>query len=478
MPKPEIAISTVTTFSKKSISNCFSRGCALLLLVVLGGCGLSEWHVPPFGSTQEIVVATVNSPTTFYEDSQGNYVGLEYDLVSLFAQKLGMRAKFVVYGNRDELVDAVRHHKVHFAAAGLAIPPDAKESGLEFGPTYFGVKPQLAYSTSGQAPKNLDALSGKRIAYLADPVISSLVAELKTKYPSIDFSEMKGSSSDEMLSSVSEGTADYAIAYSNQIDIAEHYYPNISTAFDLGKGTSLAWALPDDAEQNLLLKVQDFFSGIEKDGTLARLVDRYYGHIYRLDQSDIVSFLGSMDGRLDTLKPYFEEAEDLTGIDWRLLAALAYQESHWDEHATSPTGVRGMMMLTSDTADRLKVTDRLDPRQSIVAGARYLAMLKDELPPSIKEPDRTWFAMAAYNVGTAHLDDARILAQRLKLNPNSWVDIKETLPMLSRSRYFGTLKHGFARGGEAVIMVAHIRNYYDILEKYKPSYTPVFKTNF
>lgn len=448
----------------------------LILLVLLGGCSDSEWHAPPFGSTQELIVATVNGPTTFFEDSQGNYSGLEYDLVSLFAQKLGMRAKFVVYADRTQITDAVLHHKVHLAAAGLTIPPDG-DPQLKFGPTYFGVKPQLVYNTSGNKPGNLDQLSGKRIVYLSDPGLSALLQSLRAKYPSIDFSEMKAASSDELLSAVSEGTADYAIAYSNQIDIAEHYYPNIATAFDVGKPLSLAWAFPDDASQDLLQKTRGFFEAIEKDGTLARLADRYYGHIYRLDQIDIVSFLGRMNKQLDTLRQFFEDAEALTGIDWRLLAALSYQESHWDEHATSPTGVRGIMMLTSDTADRLKVTDRLDPKQSILAGARYLAMLKDALPPSIKEPDRTWFALAAYNLGTAHLEDARQLATRLKRNPNSWVDLKDMLPLLSKSRYFSTLKHGFARGGEAVIMVANIRNFYDILEKYRQPYVPVFKFN-
>lgn len=456
----------------------FSRVCIFLLPILLGSCGNPEWQVPPFEKTNELVVATVNGPTTFFEDSQGNYTGLEYDLVSLFAQKLGMKAKFVVFQNREQIADAVRNHKVHLAAAGLVIPQDGGESGLKFGPTYFGVKPELACNASAQKPKSLSELSGKRIIYSSDPVLAELVKTLKTQYPSIDFSEQKTASSDELLSAVSEGTADYAIAYSNQIDIAEHYYPNIATAIDIGKPSSLAWAFSEDAGQDFVQKAQDFFDGIEKDGTLARLVDRYYGHIYRLDQNDIVSFLGSMDGRLDNLKPYFEEAEELTGMDWRLLAALAYQESHWDKLATSPTGVRGMMMLTSETADRLKVTDRLDPRQSILAGARYLSMLKDELSPSIKEPDRTWFALAAYNLGTAHLEDARMLAQKLKRNPNSWVDLKDTLPLLSQSRFFGTARHGFARGGEAVIMVSNIRNYYDILEKYKAPYVPVFKPSY
>ena len=472
MPNPETAISAATTF----IGRPFFRAFALLLLILIGGCGRSEWHVPPLDKTSELVVGTVNGPTTFFEDSQGNYTGLEYDLVSLFAQKIGKRAKFVVFENRDQIAEAVKHRKIHLAAAGLVIPGDADGSGMKFGPTYFGVKPQLVYNSSSQKPRNFADLSGKRIAYISNPVLSALVEDLKAKYPSIEFSERKTSTSDELLSSVSDGTSDYAIAYSNQIDIAEHYYPNLGTAFDAGPASHLAWAFPPDSDPELMQKAQDFFDGIEKDGTLARFVDRYYGHIYRLDQNDIVNFLGSMDGRLNALKPYFEEADELTGIDWRLLAALAFQESRWDEHATSPTGVRGMMMLTSETADRLKVTDRLDPRESIVAGARYFAMLKDELPASVREPDRTWFALAAYNIGTAHLEDARVLAQKLKKNPNSWVDLKDTLPLLSSPGYFGNLKHGFARGGEAVVMVANIRNYYDILEKYKSPHAPVFDT--
>ncbi|HQT27117.1 MAG TPA: transporter substrate-binding domain-containing protein, partial [Burkholderiales bacterium] len=302
------------------MSALFSRGCALLILALLGGCSRTEWQVPPFGKTNELVVATVNGPTTFFEDSQGNYTGLEHDLVTLFAQKTGMRAKFVVFENREQIADAVRHHKVHFAAAGLVIPPDVNASGMKFGPTYFGVRAELVYNSSGQKPKSLSDLSGKRIVYIGDPVIASLVKNLKTQYPAIDFSEQKTASSDELLSAVSEGTADYAIAYSNQFDIAAHYYPNISTAFDMGKPSSLAWAFPADVSPDLLQKTQDFFDGIEKDGTLAQYVDRYYGHIYRLEQNDIVSFLGKMEGRLDTLKPYFEEANELTGIDWRLLA--------------------------------------------------------------------------------------------------------------------------------------------------------------
>ena len=164
----------------------------------------------------------------------------------------------------------------------------------------------------------------------------------------------------------------------------------------------------------------------------------------------------------------------MTGIDWRLLAALGFQESHWEPLATSPTGVRGLMMLTSETADRLGVNDRLNPRQNIIAGARYLRILKDTLPDRIGEPDRTWFALASYNVGYGHLEDARVLTQRHGLNADSWVDVKKTLPLLARSDFYTTIKRGFARGGEAVILTENIRNYFDILVRYEDAYRPLF----
>jgi membrane-bound lytic murein transglycosylase F len=132
------------------------------------------------------------------------------------------------------------------------------------------------------------------------------------------------------------------------------------------------------------------------------------------------------------------------------------------------------MMLTADTADRMGVDNRLDPKQCIPAGARYLVAIRDMIPARISEPDRTWLALAAYNVGYGHLEDARILTQRQKLNPDAWADLKKVLPLLSKSEYHSTLKHGYARGGEPVIFTENVRTYYDILVKFEKPYKPVF----
>ena len=120
-------------------------------------------------------------------------------------------------------------------------------------------------------------------------------------------------------------------------------------------------------------------------------------------------------------------------------------------------------MLTQNTAQAMGVSNRLDPKQSIMGGAKYLAYMKEQLDESIQEPDRTWFALAAYNVGSGHLDDARKLAAKEGLNPDKWLDVKKILPRLSEKKWFSKTRYGYARGGEPVHFVANIRRYYDIL---------------
>ena len=188
---------------------------------------------------------------------------------------------------------------------------------------------------------------------------------------------------------------------------------------------------------------------------------------------DAGAYLEQVATALPALKPFFQEAERASGVDWRLIAAIGYQESHWDAKATSPTGVRGLMMLTEETADRLQIKDRLDARESILGGARYFALLREALPPRIGEPDRTWLALAAYNIGLGHLEDARILAQKANLNPDKWQDVRQVIPKLADPESFGSLKHGYARGGEAMQLVDSIRNYYDVLARVERRDSPM-----
>ena len=249
-------------------------------------------------------------------------------------------------------------------------------------------------------------------------------------------------------------------------------YLDIDAAFPIGAPRELRWRLPKTNVQ-LLDRVERYFATVRRDGTLARLMDRYYGHTQRVDTQAAEAFQDRIRRVLPSYREMFQQAQQDTGIEWRLLAAMAYQESQWDPLATSPTNVRGMMMLTEATAMQMSVSDRLDPTQSIAAGARLLVMLKKKVPERVREPDRTWLALAAFNVGWTHLEDARVLAQQQKLSPDSWTDVKRSLPLLAKTEYAVRAKTGYARGGQAVIFVENVRALYDILTQFEEPHKPL-----
>ena len=193
------------------------------------------------------------------------------------------------------------------------------------------------------------------------------------------------------------------------------------------------------------------------------MIDKYYGPIQKFDYVDQLKFIERFSTRLPNYESYFRQTAKTYDLDWRFLAAMSYQESHWNERARSPSGVRGMMMLTLDTAKQVKVTNRLDPQQSIQGGARYIRQLIGRIPERIQEPDRIWLALAAYNVGFGHLEDARIITEIQGRNPDKWQEVKTSLPLLTQQKWYKQTANGYARGNEPVKYVDNIRKYYNTL---------------
>lgn len=449
---------------------------ALVMLPVLCDPGVVAHHpVPPLDQTGELVVLTRNSATTRYIDAQGRYAGLEYDLVEMFARELGVKVRYLDRQPFYQLLPALGERRAHFAAAGVAITP-ARLNDFRFGPAYQLVQPVLAYNTDNPAPRDLRDVAGKRIEVVRGSGVSERLKQLRKHSPGLTWTEVAENDSEGLLSRLSEGKVDYVITDSTVLDVGRNFYPNLGRAFSVGDQQPLAWAFPKEGDPELYKRAQEFFMRISYDGTLKQVLERYYGHVNRLNRLDIANFLELRQTLLPHFRSMFKQAQEQTGIDWRLIAALGFQESHWDPLATSPTGVRGLMMLTSDTADRMQLTDRLDPSQSIVAGALYLQELKESLSSRITEPDRTWLALAAYNIGLGHLEDARILTQRRGGNPDLWLDVKKVLPLLSRYEYYSTVKRGFCRGGEALSLTENIRNYFDILARFEEPHSPSLYT--
>lgn len=445
---------------------------ALLFLPLLLSCGDGRVASPRI--TDELVVITSPGPLTYTANAQEGEAGagFEHDLVKLFAEEAGLKLRLVVEENYREVPQALRRGKGHMAAAWLVWHPGSANSEFQATTPFFKNSHVLVQHEASLPVSNIEKMAGRTVHVVARSRHADLLASQPAQTPPITVQEHPEWSDLDLLQAVAEQRIDLALTDGPILDIAQNYYPQLTSNLEIGDSQPIAWLFPGNADPELVSKAEAFLGRVHKDGTLVRLRDRYFGHVRRLRQSDVVHFLEQSRSTLPNYRPLFESAQDKSGIDWRLLAALSYQESQWDPLATSPTGVRGIMMLTEDTADHLGVGNRLDPRQSIGAGARYLADLRNQLPETVKEPDRTWLALAAYNIGLGHLKGSLAIAGSAKADPNSWFEMKKVLPLLARPEYYNRLKSGRARGGEAVIMVENIRIFYDILARHEPAYLP------
>ncbi len=442
------------------IADCY-RLCLLLMLVWLSACS-NDQRLERILNDGELVVATRNAPTTYYEGRDG-LTGFEYELIQGFAEHLGVEPRFVVKDNLGEILPLLEQDEIDIAAAGLTRTEERSGFYL-FGSTYQIVKQQVVCRRGGKRPKKIEALEGIELVVPAHTSYVERLTYLKRDYPFLSWREDEQLNTENLLEEVWRKRIACTVADSNIVDINRRYYPELSVQFDISEPEILAWILPKNAE-SLQDAVNDWFEIIEEDGRLVKLQEKYYGFIEFFDYVDIRTYKRRIYKVLPSYRKYFKAAAKHYQFDWTLLAAMSYQESHWNPRARSATGVRGIMMLTLNTAKEMGVQSRFHAEENIWGGARYLKRMQQRLPDTIQEPDRTYMALAAYNVGYGHLMDARELALRLDKNPDSWRDLAEVLPLLSRKKYYKTLKYGYARGYEPVTYVQRIRDYQDILEK-------------
>ena len=438
--------------------------CVLFLLacMMVTACGKPPTLLEQIRKQNELVVLTRNSPTTYYEGPDGP-TGLEFELVSGFADYLGVELRMVVPPNFNDLLPLVVRGDAHLAAAGLSVTERRMET-IRFGPVYQEITPQLVYRSGSVRPKTLADLDG-HLEVVAGSSHAEQLQELRGQYPDLAWHE-SDQESETLLNLVWQQLIEYTIADSNELAINRRFYPELKPAFAISDPQSLAWAFARSDDDSLVNEAKKYFAQIREEGLLNQLIERYYGHISEFDYVGTRRYQAHILKRLPQYQAMFQSAAEAVGMDWRLLAAIGYQESHWNPDAISPTGVRGIMMLTLAAAKDLEISNRLDPEQSIRGGAEYLSRMIKRLPDNITEPDRTWLGLAAYNVGLGHLRVARALTQIRGGDADKWVDVKETLPLLSEKKWFQQTRYGYARGREPVRYVENIRSYYDILVWY------------
>ncbi|SIP93044.1 membrane-bound lytic murein transglycosylase F [Aeromonas sp. RU39B] len=440
----------------RRLANWFTLSVSLLL----AGCNMSQptSQLEQIRARGELRVGTMYGPTSYYQRDDSN-LGYDYELAKEYADWLGVKLVMLPQASLQALEQGVESGKLDLAAGAIAITPERRKR-MRFGPGYYQVSPKLVYRQGTPKPKDFGDLKGS-LVIAAGSASEEALRALKEQYTDLNWTISKEADNEELLRQVAEGKVDYTIVHDTILARSQRYYPELAEALTLENHYQIGWAMAKLPDDSLYASVIDFFGQRFLDGSIAQLDEKYFGHVQNFDFVDTRTFMQ----RAKTLLPRYQRLfQHHSGkLDWRLLAALSYQESHWDPGAKSYTGVRGMMMLTENTAKAMGVRDRTHPEESIEGGARYLLQLLEQVPDSVPQDEKFWFALTAYNIGYGHMMDARRLAKLQGKNPDSWSDVKEVLPLLQESRWHSKVRYGYARGSEARNYVNNVRQYYQSL---------------
>ena len=410
----------------------------------------------------ELRVATRTGPLAFYQGPDGIPQGPEYELAQRFADELGVKLKITPMRSYADIYAALTSGQAHLAAAGLKVPMQSVP-GVEFGPAYQHVREHLIYRRGAIRPGSLAEIGNSDLEIAAGSSHAKTLEDARNSNPELVWVENSSTNSQALLDGVADGTIDYTIADSTEFELAHDVHPDLRIAFDFPGNRPLAWAA-SDRDPGFAHDMAEYFARLKVGGELATIVNRYYGRSEDAESAAGPGFMRHLQSRLPLYKQWFVEAAEQSSQDWRLLAAIGYQGSKWNPSASSSAGARGLMQLTLETATEAKVTDLSDARQSIFGGARYFRQVYEKIPSHVPEPDRTWFALGAYNIGYGHVEDARVLAQKAGRDPDSWQDVRDFLPLLEQERWYTQTENGYARGWEPVRYVDNVRGYRDLLE--------------
>ena len=414
---------------------------------------------------KKLNVVLLNSPSTYYIGVDGPQ-GFEYDLLNAYAKSIDVELNITTAHTIKEAIELSKNPNIHITSASLSKTKN-REKKFNFGPSYFEVQEQVICHRkmlhSKKFPRDVESLAGLRITVGVDTSYSETIKSLQEDGFDINATFTSNHSTEELLEKVANKEIDCTMADSNIYALNLRYFPEITQAFTISGREQLAWVLAPNSKE-LESDMYQWLNSFNQSGEMSQLKDHYYSYIQFFDYYDTKMFYKRIKSRLPKYQKFFVDAGERYNIPWKLIAAISYQESHWNHKAKSFTGVRGLMMLTLNTAKKLGIKNRVDPKQSIVGGTRHLNQMLKFVPKDVVGDNRLKFALAAYNIGLGHIHDARKLALKIGLNPSIWSDLKQVLPLLSQKKYYKTLKYGYARGREPVNYVESIYNFRDILE--------------
>ncbi|MFY8352561.1 membrane-bound lytic murein transglycosylase MltF [Pseudoalteromonas sp. SSM20] len=431
-----------------------------VIIFLLAACSepVAETHLGQIKQKDKIRIGTLAGESTYYISANGE-LGFEYELAQAFADYIDAELEIIPFFSIKDMLNKLDKGQIDILASGLTLNNSRLEK-YRFAPEYRAISQKLVYKQGRDRPRNFEQLDAP-VTVIAKSAHAASLLKAKANFENLQWIETEEFDEAELLQGIIDGKFDYTIADSHTLALFRRYHPELSIAFSVTREEPVAWMLKRNDDDSLYALTIEFFGYAQATGLLQNLEEKYFGHVRQFNYINTLAYIEAVRDILPKYKDWFKQYS--RSLDWRLLAAVSYQESMWDPKAKSPTGVRGIMMLTLPTAKSVGVKNRLEPEQNIRGGGIYLEKLINRVPERIQEPDRTWLALAAYNVGFGHMEDARVLTEKAGGDPDKWADVKKHLPLLIKKRYYRQTRYGFARGDVAVKYVDNIRRYYDTL---------------
>lgn len=400
-----------------------------------------------------IKVGTRYGQTT-YQHGAGGAQGFDYELITGFAAYLRVKVEIAPRYTLEELLSALAKQDIDIIATEVSVTHQ-QTSAFRFGPSYQDISQRLVLLQGSPQPAALTDLAGNLVVE-ADSLSAEMLHSQIPQHSALHLQQTTEQDSEELLAMVSKGLIDYTVVGSNILPMIQQRFANLTVGLSLTGRQPIAWLLYPAEDDSLLAALVEYFGIIHNDGTFAALHDKYFSQAHLFNHVDTREFIKLVRTTLPKYQSWFESYAD--DIDWRLLAAMSFQESRWNV-----TSASNMMMLDPNMAKHLAGTSPMGPEQSIRIGAHHFTELMRQIPDRIATQDKIWLTMAAYHIGLGHLQDARILTQKQGGNPDLWIDVKQRLPLLQNKKTYKTTRYGYARGSEAVTYVDNVRRYYDTL---------------
>ncbi len=423
----------------------------------------------------KLILLTENTSTSYYL-FKGQPIGYDYELVNSFAKSQGLELEVKVIDDLNQMFEMLRSGEGDLIACNLVITEERKQIVQFSNPlgdtrqVLVQRKPRDWRKMSSEALsdsliRDMCELEGETVHVHQYSSFWSRLYEIQNKEDiRIDIQPAHGQlDSEELIELVVEGEIDYTIADENVAKLNQTYEPSLDVETAISESQEIAWAVRQSSD-SLLLAINTWISDKKNKRKLAYTYNKYFNSVK--DQKQRVGHQYSSLGgqRISAYDEIIQEESERLDWDWRLLAAMIYNESRFNPQAKSWAGAFGLMQIMPVTGARFGIDSTSSERANIQAGVSFLKYLEKFWAKRVSDPvERRNFVLASYNVGHGHVLDAQKLSAELGLDAERWAGNVETaLKFKSHAKYYKMtcVEHGYCRGESAVDYVKNVMNHY------------------